>query len=115
MVHKKVVVPIYNRTIYMFKGKYREAMEYFNLKYKSDLPMSEDLESNGCVISFIDGSCILIIQKESPPTIAHEICHVVQGILNNLLKDTDRNTAQETEAYLTGWVTEQYYKKSGWK
>ncbi len=115
MQYKFIKIPIFERMVYFYKGTHTEATDHFNAKKKAELSYSDSENPQGLCYNFSDGSCLIVICKESPNTISHEISHGVNNIMTNLFEDYDRRTSKELEAYLVGYVTEQYYKTTGWK
>jgi len=115
MEHKQFKLPIFHRQIWFYKNaEFDEIMIHFNKQYKSDIPY-EPTNNLGTCLCMIDGSGIVMIHKESHGTVAHELNHLINGVMVNLLKDTDRRFGDETYSYLIGYVTDKYYESKGWK
>jgi len=116
MKYKEIEIPIYGGSVMLYSGKVDDCNIHF---YKTNNTDHKDIISNGyygvCMTLNTGVEMIWINSHNDYNTVSHEITHLVKNIL--LVRCGMIHTSDSTEAwaYLTGWITEQWFSKDGWK
>ncbi len=60
-------------------------------------------------VMFETGQTCMVLNKKTPGTIAHEVFHAVEFLMDRIGIKLDPNS-DEAYAYLTGYITDEIYK-----
>lgn len=113
----EIKVDIYNSVVYFVIGGSKKQIISFLEKHMTNAEeMMEAVSNNAASTLLHSGKSIVIAsanktQEEFFSEIAHEIFHVTCWIMK-YVGITLSDESEEAFAYLNGYITEQFYKKS---